>query len=52
MSLADELLADLEDDNDEEELEKLKKSVSGAVGSDDEGNFNYFSIFTNVCNFQ
>lgn len=34
MSLADELLADLDDDNDDEELEKLVKEKTG---SDDEG---------------
>lgn len=37
MSLADELLADLEDDNDEEELEQLKKASGSGVKSDDEG---------------
>lgn len=41
MSLADELLADLEDDNDEEELEEVKKEAM----SDDEGkkSMNFFN---------
>lgn len=34
MSLADELLADLDDDNDEEELEEVKKE---AVDKSDDG---------------
>jgi len=34
MSLADELLADLEDDNDEEELQEL---IKNKVDSDGEG---------------
>lgn len=37
MSLADELLADLEDDNDDEELEELIKEK---VDTDDEGKHN------------
>lgn len=38
MSLADELLADLEDDNDNEELEELiSDKVKTEVNSDDEG---------------
>lgn len=36
MSLADELLADLEDDNDDEELEKLTQATN-TQKSDDEG---------------
>lgn len=35
MSLADELLADLEDDNDDGELEEL---IKNKVDTDDEGN--------------
>lgn len=42
MSLADELLADLEDDNDDEELEALRKAKTQ---SDDEGKMNIFQIF-------
>lgn len=37
MSLADELLADLEDDNDDEELDNLMKE-KGVAESDEEGN--------------
>jgi hypothetical protein len=36
MSLADELLADLEDDNDDDELDQLMKE-KGAAASDEEG---------------
>lgn len=36
MSLADELLADLEDDSDDEELEKSEKAANTRK-SDDEG---------------
>lgn len=35
MSLADELLADLEDDNDDEEIDQLMKEKGAA--SEDEG---------------
>lgn len=50
MSLADELLADLEDDSDEEELEQLKKASGSGNGSDDEGkseNLKFFRIVFN-----
>lgn len=49
MSLADELLADLEDDNDDGELEEL---IKVKVESEDEGKclisfpFEYFSMFS------
>lgn len=36
MSLAEELLADLEDDNDDEELEQMIKD-KGAASEDEEG---------------
>lgn len=41
MSLADELLADLEDDNDDGELEELVKIK---VESDEDGNFIFFLL--------
>lgn len=51
MSLADELLADLEDDNDDEELEKLEKAVK-TEKSDEEGKKQFFLMFSNVLKFQ
>lgn len=50
MSLADELLADLDDDNDDGELEQIKQEVK----SEDEGNSKKYSfpLFVNFfCNF-
>jgi hypothetical protein len=53
MSLADELLADLEDDNDNEELQELiNEKVKTEVKSDDEGEFwisiDLFSMSANL----